>query len=176
MEDEGKEPESAVEGAGLLATADDSTEKSDNTEPHCRRKADEPSTQIDFLAPGPTALPSIHLSPTAALPSEVKLLRHYGYYCDSRKLNRCFETVRCILVCMHSRKLKRIHLRSKMSPFQSVRRSQPSPDRTRKCHFRSRLWKPKPLRQMCLMCLGLPQQSISSPSFVYDCPLMRTRP
>ena len=89
MEDEGKEPESAVEGAGLLATADDSTEKSDNTEPHCRRKADEPSTQIDFLAPGPTALPSVHLPPTAALPSEVKLLRHYGYYCDSRKLNRC---------------------------------------------------------------------------------------
>jgi hypothetical protein len=171
MEDEGKEPEAAVEGAGLLATADDSTEKSDNTEAHCRRKDDEPSTQIDFLAPGPTALPSVHLPPAAALPSEVKLLRHYGYYCDSRKLNRWL-----ILVRMRSRKLKRIHLRSKMGPVQSVRRSQPSPNRTRKCHLRSRLWKPTPLRQICLMCLGLPQQSLFSPSFVYDCPLMRTGP
>ena len=100
MEDEGKMLESAVEGANLLTTADDSTEKSDNTEPHCRRKADEPSTQIDFLAPGPTTLPNVHLPPTAALPNEVKLLLRYGYYCDSRKLNRCSKLcVASLCVC-----------------------------------------------------------------------------
>ena len=89
MEDEGKEPESAVEGAGLLATADDSTEKSDNTEPHCRRKADEPSTQIDFLAPGPTTLPNVHLPPTAALPKDSPVGNIlFLFFPNMRKLQR----------------------------------------------------------------------------------------